>query len=70
VWAGAHALARRERLCLTERCRAAQDDYTPLHGAALEGYAAVVDQLLAAGADTETQNKVRGQWGGAYQMRI
>ena len=36
--------------CLTERCRALQNGFAPLHLAAHGGYAAVVEQLLAAGA--------------------
>ena len=60
----------RERLCLIERCRAAQNGYTPLHLAAVKGHAAVVEQLLAAGADTEAKDVVSGEWAGGCQMRM
>ena len=36
-----------------------QDEGTPLHAAAITGRAAVVEKLLAAGADTEAKNYVR-----------
>ena len=36
---------------LPERCRAPQGGETPLHRAVIEGHAAVVEQLLVAGAD-------------------
>ena len=49
--------------CLPERCRAPQDGCTPLHFAVAEGHAAVVEQLLDAGADMEAKDKVRGQGG-------
>jgi len=52
---------RRERGCLPDRCPAPQYGETPLYRAALEGHAAVVVQLLAAGAETEAKDMVRGQ---------
>ena len=54
---------RGERGCLPDRCRAPQRGRTPLHLAADEGHAAVVGQLLAAKADMETKNHVKGQGG-------
>jgi len=51
---------RRERGCLPERCRAPQEEKTPLHRAAEFGHAAVVEKLLAAGADKEAKDAVRG----------
>ena len=51
---------RGERGCLPDRCRAPQDGWTPLHHAAYEGRAAVVEQLLAAKADVAAKNNVRG----------
>ena len=58
VGGGARTCAAREG-CLPERCRAPQDGDTPLAGAAGYGHAAVVEQLLAAGADTDSKCKVR-----------
>ena len=40
-----------------------QNGATPLHLAATGGHAAMVGQLLAAGAKTEAEDKVRGQVG-------
>ena len=50
---------RREGESLPEHCCAPQDGHTPLHLAADDGNAAVVEQLLAAGADTEAKCEVR-----------
>ena len=47
------------RVCLIERCRAPQDGHTALHLAATKGHAAVVEQLLAAGAVKAAKCKVR-----------
>ena len=42
---------RGERRCVPERCRAPQAGNTPLHNGAGQGHAAVVEQLLVAGAN-------------------
>ena len=70
MWEGAPALARKKRVCLTERCRAPQDGDTPLLLASCEGHAMVVEQLLAAGADTEASDLVSEERGGGCQRRI
>ena len=47
--------------CLPERCLASQRGETPLYHAAEEGHAAVVEQLLAAGAAMDAKDEVRGE---------
>ena len=47
------------RVFLIERCRAPQGGHTPLHLAALEGRAMVVEKLLAAGTDKDATTNVR-----------
>ena len=53
-----------EGCCLPEPCRAPQFGATPLHRAANGGHAAVVEQLLAAGAAVDAKDEVRGGVGG------
>ena len=48
---------------LPEPCRPPQFGKTPLHVAARYGYAAVVEQLLAAGAAVDAKDKVWGVGG-------
>ena len=56
---------RGEKICPSERHCTPQAGRTPLHKAAKRGRAAVVEQLLAAGAGTEANvEAVRG--GGGY----
>ena len=50
---------RRERVCVPDLCSAPQGGDTPLHIAVLKSLVAVVEMLLAAGAATNTTNKVR-----------
>ena len=54
---------RGERRYLPDRCRAPQNEMTPLHHAAWQGHAAVAGQLLAAKADVGAKDEVRGQMG-------
>ena len=54
---------RGEKGCLPDRCPAPQSGRTPLHRAAVFGHAAVVEQLLAAGAETEAKDDVRREGG-------
>ena len=54
---------RGEGGCMPDLCRVPQDGETPLHLAAHRGRVAVVEQLLAAGADVEAKDTVRGQGG-------
>ena len=51
-----------EKGCLPERFHALQDGATPLHRAAMFGHAAVVQQLVAAGAAVDAKDQVRGEW--------
>lgn len=51
---------RREKGCPPECCRVPQRGDTPLHLAAHYGSVGVVEQLLAAGADQEAKDEVRG----------
>ena len=60
---------RGERGVLPERCRAPQSGEMPLHHAAVEGHAAVVEQLLAAGAAKDAKNGVRGLGSGRVDDR-
>ena len=48
---------------LCECCSAPQSGNTPLHMAANNDHAAVVEKLLASGADKEAKNVVREQSG-------
>ena len=50
--------------CLAERCHSPQDGETPLHCFVQYGDAAVVEQLLAAGAAVDAKDEVRGGVGG------
>ena len=67
-WRGRTHL-RAERGVLPERCRAPQGGTTPLHSAALRGHAAVVEQLLAAGAAKDAKDAVRGSGSGRVEDR-
>ena len=51
---------RGARGCLPERYCAPQDGNTPLHLAADAGHAAVVEKLLAVGADKDAKASVIG----------
>ena len=55
---------RGERGCVPERCRAPQNEDTPLHLASEMGHVKVVAKLLKAEANKEVKNLVRG--GGGY----
>ena len=52
---------RGEKRCLPDRCRAPQEGKT--HWATMVGHAAVAELLLAAGADLEAKNTVKGEGG-------
>ena len=56
----AHEFEQRLGICLST---APQDGWTPLHFAASEGHATVVEQLLGAGAHIEAKSLVRGEGG-------
>ena len=58
-----------DRGCLPERCRAPQGGWTPLYQAARGGHAAVVEQLLAAGAAKDAEDRVRRKGVGALGMQ-
>ena len=60
---GVHALAQWRGGGGVDRCRATQNGSTPLHWAAEKGHAAVVERLLAAQADKDAKNEVRGEGG-------
>lgn len=60
--------AGRQGACLSA-ARAPQFGKTPLHTAAMRGYAAVVGQLLAAGADKDATDKVR-KGGGVVDREV
>ena len=62
---GARSCAEETWGRLPERCHAPQWGESPLHRAAQRGHAAVVEQLLAAGAAVEAKDQVRGAWGDA-----
>ena len=63
-------VTRSERGCLPERCWAPQTGFTPLHLAADNGHASVVEHLLKAGADKEAKDPVSWEQGGGCQMRM
>ena len=67
-WRGCTHL-RGEGGVLPERCRAPQDGFTPLHWAAAGGHAAVVEQLLAAGAAMDAKDNVKGVGVGGLRIR-
>ena len=54
---------RGEGRFLTARYCPPQYGHTPLHRAAMNGHAAMVEQLLAAGADVEMKDAVSGERG-------
>ena len=49
---------------MPERCHSSQGGETPLDRAALTGHEAVIEQLLAAGAAVDAQDKVKRGGGG------
>ena len=52
-----------EKGFLPERRLVPQSGWTPLHGAAVNGHAAVLKQLLAAGGAVDAKTPVRGGGG-------
>ena len=54
---------------LPERCRVPQIGRSPLHLAVKGGHAAVVEQLLAAGAAKDVEDEVRGVGSGRVEDR-
>ena len=51
---------------LSERCHSPQVGETPLHDAVNRGHAAIVEQLLAAGAAVDAEGQVNGEGGRGY----
>ena len=61
---------RGERGCLSERCRALQDEESPLHTASRIGRVEVIELLLAHGADMEAKDGVSVERGKGCRMRM
>ena len=58
---GAGGKLRGGRVGVPDLCRSPQSEDTPMHYAAGQGHAAVVEKLLAAGAKLEAKGQVRGE---------